>query len=325
MIERNRRMTPEAIALLIAILESPELVISASAASKMHPAEFSTLCADHILISDGDDVTMASVTDDEGCPIAPMWDTEREAYGYFDPTAGWTGVSNDDLRRCRIDMPKFLTQLLAECRAPGSGSIVEIIPGLVWDAGRIRLPGREKFMPVWFARRLFDTETWRKIRLTARNRPPETSRIVLTSTPADCFAGDPIARHVLVGFTDVLAQRKMLRIDPRHLTLRLDGGDPTEMSPVLEVIGDGHLVRLRGAEFRFQKGDQQRRILVFLYQKYLGGESRVSVAEIVAELGFGAKTRIRDVFKGHAAWGKLLTESGGTCGFCLNGDWGQTE
>ena len=81
-------MSPEAIALLIAILESPELVISASAATNMHPVEFSTLCADRILIPDGDDVTMASATDDEGRPIAPIWDAEREAYGYFDLTTG---------------------------------------------------------------------------------------------------------------------------------------------------------------------------------------------------------------------------------------------
>ena len=318
-------MSPEAIALLIAILESPELVISASAATNMHPVEFSTLCADRILIPDGDDVTMASATDDEGRPIAPIWDAEREAYGYFDLTTGWTDVSNDDLRRCRIDIAQFLIQLLAECRAPGSGSIVEIVPGFVWDAGRIRLPGRDKFLPVWFARRLFDTETWRKVRVIAGNRPPETSRLVLTSTPTDRFAGEAIERHVLVTFPDFLVQRDTLRIDPRLLTFRLDGGERTGIAPVLEVIGDGHLVRLRGVDFRFPKGDKQRRILIFLYKKYLDGALRVSVAEIVTELGFGTNTRIRDVFKGHAAWGKLLTESGGTCGFCLNGEPHQSE
>jgi hypothetical protein len=54
-----------------------------------------------------------------------------------------------------------------------------------------------------------------------------------------------------------------------------------------------------------------------MYQKYLQGQRWTSSSEIAAEVDLADTTRMRDVFKKSAAWGKLLTERDGMCSFCL--------
>ena len=46
-------------------------------------------------------------------------------------------------------------------------------------------------------------------------------------------------------------------------------------------------------------------------------EVQVPTARIIAALDMDLSTRLRDTFKHHPAWGKLLNEKAGLCGFCL--------
>ena len=85
----------------------------------------------------------------------------------------------------------------------------------------------------------------------------------------------------------------------------------------LEVFADGREVRLHGVKYEFPRGDMQRRVIMLLYTAYVDGEIKLPTARIVSELDFDPKTRMRDLFKGNRAWGRLLNEQGGICGFCL--------
>ena len=104
------------------------------------------------------------------------------------------------------------------------------------------------------------------------------------------------------------------------LAARLDRLPASEDKVPLVVIADGREVRLLGRIFRFPKGVDQRRIICLLYERYLRGQYWVSTDEIVAELDLRDGARIRDFFKKSPAWGHLLIERGGMCGFCLDAD-----
>jgi hypothetical protein len=54
-----------------------------------------------------------------------------------------------------------------------------------------------------------------------------------------------------------------------------------------------------------------------MYQRWHDGDDRVSVAEVIAELDLPEKTRVRDTFKKHPAWGVLLIEEAGSVRFLV--------
>ena len=97
----------------------------------------------------------------------------------------------------------------------------------------------------------------------------------------------------------------------------MDGASMAVAGGELQVFGDGREVHLQGEVFSFPRGDTQRRVIMLLYDAYLKGETKVLSSRIVTELDLGPSTRLRDVFKRHPAWGRLLSEAAGMCGFCL--------
>jgi hypothetical protein len=65
-------------------------------------------------------------------------------------------------------------------------------------------------------------------------------------------------------------------------------------------------------EFKFG-GDKQRQIIEYLFNAWEDGEKNVSSQVMLAELEFGLKSRIRDIFKGHKDWQDLIEVAGGSC------------
>ena len=132
-------------------------------------------------------------------------------------------------------------------------------------------------------------------------------------------------RHVVVpGQHRILYLGGCLRSDARGFALDTDiiggvlnGVRPQRPAQLIDPSPDFRVVRALGQSFHFKKGEQQRRIIEYMYQRWLDGDDRVSVAEIIAELDLPEKTRIRDTFKRHPAWGVLLTEGDGSAQFLV--------
>jgi hypothetical protein len=152
--------------------------------------------------------------------------------------------------------------------------------------------------------------------LTRRvGRPPG---ILLTSTRQ-------ISRNVTIpGQHRILYLGGCLRSDAPAFALDADviggvlnGVRPQRPARLIDPSPDFRIVRALGQSFHFKRGEQQRRIIEYMYQRWLDGDDRVSVAEIVAELDLPKRTRIRDTFKKHPAWGVLLTEEGGSARFLV--------
>ena len=105
-------------------------------------------------------------------------------------------------------------------------------------------------------------------------------------------------------------------IDADIISGVLSGIRPQRPARLIDPSPDFRIVRALGQTFTF-KGDKQRRIIEYMYRRWLDGDDRVSVAEIIADLDLPAKTRIRDIFKKHPAWNVLLTEKEGSARFLV--------
>jgi hypothetical protein len=221
------------------------------------------------------------------------------------------------LTRHRLNIPETLHALGAKLDLSRRVPAERVADDVLWDLGAVRLGRRPRRTSLWFGRRLSIPQTYRKVLEVVRARPSDGTRIILTSTPPDRLPSQGIWGAVLVWVPDVLEAGEELRIDPAVLAARLEmiPAQASESS-VIRVIGDGRIVHFQGRVFKFDKGEQQRRIIMALYEKFLQGQEMVPSGEIVVELGLPATARIRDYFKSPAHAG-LIFDRGGLCGFDL--------
>ena len=305
------RLETEAVDLLLSILEQPEPVISGVAAVDHYPFDVAALHTAGLLIGDGDEAVAA---DERDRPVTLDTSPAAGTLGYFDSDTGWSDVDSARLRRYRADMSAVMAAILSRVDPGRSAPRKELLPGLLWEWGDVRLGRRANLAPIWFGRHLSGPDVWRQLQEVTRARPAGVSpRIILTSTGAADLGPAP-ERHVLVDIRDVLGDG--LAVDPKILGARLEP-DATSHDEPISVSADGRIVRFYGQTFHFAKGDKQRQVVGYLHRRYLAGDSSVASAEIIADLDFGANTRIRDLFKGSPAWKTLLIERKGVCGFCF--------
>jgi hypothetical protein len=80
----------------------------------------------------------------------------------------------------------------------------------------------------------------------------------------------------------------------------------------VEVDADFRIVRVGDQQFDF-RGDKQRQVVGFLYQRWRGGDGPISASAMFEKLEFSNTTRLRDLFKGHTDWRELIGIKGGSC------------
>jgi hypothetical protein len=308
---------PEGLDLLLAALELPVASLSAVTVNDLYPNAAASLQQAGLLHAEGHEVTAAPSTDHDDVPTAASWCPDRASFGTFTANVGWVPLPDIRLTRYVVPIEHFLGRTIElQRRAPGADTTC-IVPDILWELGDVRLPGRSHNVPLWFARRLSHPGVWQQIKGAVRARPPARQRIMLTSTRLDNLHEPAIPRHAILSLHDVLARQEDVRIVPEKLAAYLDGVPAGADGEELLVIGDGREVHLRGEIYRFPKGDTQRRVIMHLYAAYLNGDVQVPTARIIADLDLDPSTRLRDTFKRHPAWGKLLIEKAGLCSFCL--------
>jgi hypothetical protein len=248
-------------------------------------------------------------------PVAFEWEPDLQAHAAFHPADGWVQTAVDMRRRYRLEFSWLLRAIAQQLEVPVATRPASLVPDQLWDLGEAWF-GRRK-ATVLFARRLgqIDGQDLVCDALTRRvGRPPG---ILLTSTRQ-------MSRHVTIpGQHRVLHLTECMRgdvpgfaIDTDIISGVLNGIRPHRPAQLIDPSPDFRIVRALGQTFTF-KGDKQRRIIEYMYQRWLDGDDRVSVAEIIAELDLPARTRIRDIFKKHPAWNVLLTEKEGSARFLV--------
>lgn len=243
------------------------------------------------------------------------WDADRQAFVGFHPNMGLVEADPWVRKRYRVNFDWLLSAIASGAGVLAGQRRVCLVDDQLWDLGDAWFGKRKA--TVLFARGLGRIDGLDLVcnALTRRvGRPPG---ILLTAT-------GPISRHVVIpGQHRVLSLPDCTRgdvpgfaIDTDIISGVLNGIRPQRPAQLIEPSTDFRIVRALGQTFTF-KGDKQRSILEHMYQKWLDGEDRVGVAEMIAYLDLSAKTRVRDVFKKHPAWDVLLTEKQGSCWFLV--------
>jgi hypothetical protein len=274
------------------------------------------LIAAGALVEMGPSETVFMPIDLDDQAVAFEWEPDLQAHAAFHPADGWVHADEHSRRRYRLEFPWLLRVIAQQLEVPVATRPASLVPDQLWDLGEAWF-GRRK-ATVLFARRLGQINGLDLVcdALTRRvGRPPG---ILLTSTRQ-------MSRHVTIpGQHRVLHLTDCMRDDVRGPAIDTDiisgvlnGIRPQRPARLIDPSPDFRLVRALGKSFHFKKGEQQRRIIEYMYQRWLDGDDRVSVAEIVAELDLPEGTRIRDTFKKHPAWGVLLAEEDGSARFLV--------
>jgi hypothetical protein len=303
-----------AVRLVLAALEAP-LARLPPAIVRQHLSYVARLAQTGIIKPAGHEPVITASDDFSDSPVSLSWDENRGAYGYFSEVYGWREVSHDCLMSYDIDAARFMAVLMRTSDIAGEPE--ELLASYLWSLGSVRLSKHQNRVPVLFGRRLLDDEIWRKIEILLRNRPSQEHRILLTSADADRV---PIVlrRCTVVSVEDVL-ESSGVQIDPATLSLRTGQTHALHTNEPVQLFADGRTVIFLGRTFRFPKGDRQREVIRRLYSYYLSDEHPVSSAKLVEDLELGDNTRLKDLFNKSSAWGELLIERHGMCGFCLPG------
>jgi hypothetical protein len=262
----------------------------------------------------GHDLVITPSDDFSDAPVLLSWDQDKGRFGYFNEVLGWREVAHDRVKTYEADISAFLSILTHKCSMTGKPE--ELVPRHLWHLGFMRMGNRPKRTPVLFGRRLYDSDVWSKIQTVLRDKPSEQRRVILTSTDPSRFPGE-LRGCTVIAISDAVRSSDHLAVDPALVALGYDKIDVIPAQEPLVVLRNGAEVRLLGRTYLFPRGLKQRKIVCYMYQNYLQGQRWTSSSEIAAEVDLADTTRIRDVFKKSAAWGKLLTERDGLCSFCL--------
>jgi hypothetical protein len=124
-------------------------------------------------------------------------------------------------------------------------------------------------------------------------------------------------QHRMLHLTDCMrGDMPVFAIDAEIISGVLSGIRPQRPARLIEPSPDFRIVRALGRTFTF-KGDKHRRMLEYMYYKWVDGEDRVSTAEMIADLNLPEKTRVSKDFRKNPAWDVLLTEKKGSCWFLV--------
>ena len=298
--------------LFVSIVETKSARIAGAVLHDYHAASATPLIGAGLLVPDAPVPVATSLVDHEDEPVNLEWSPEQRAYGYFSPAAGWVTVDSERLQVFRFDANAFLGRLTSRLDLPRSARPAERIPGHLWELGDVRLPGRGARVPIWYARRLTDRETWQQVVNYLGGRPPADFRVVVTSSATRDLAEADLSRHQFIALGDLETGGAALVIEPTYLTAQLKAGAATHAGdPVRHAAGFRHFW-VGEREFKFG-GDKRRQIVEYLFNAWDGGEESVSTEVMFADLEFDVSSRMRDIFKGHPDWRDLIETTGGSC------------
>jgi hypothetical protein len=124
-----------AVDLLLAIAETPDMAISAVALRDYDGGVGSLLVDAGALTPDGFEPVAASQADHDDAVVSLIWNGEKGGYAYFSPAVGLVRVDDDALVRFRLDVSWFLGWIAGQLGFGTNASQVNLVPGQLWDFG----------------------------------------------------------------------------------------------------------------------------------------------------------------------------------------------
>jgi hypothetical protein len=243
-------VSPSAIALLLRLLEAPELSYGHDKVVRYHGADGQVLIDAGLLTATGHFVSVVMADEGDTAMVEVKKDQERGEFGYHSPLRGWTRVEKSRLQIYTPDLALIFRSLLGRELPLGDRGPIDLEGSLLFELGSSRLLPSGPKSDVWFARRLGDQVVADRIRDAIRRRPSARLRLLLTSTPRDRIdaLSLPMTRVVPVG--DVLSSCGD-RIDTDILKARFAGVAPPIDLP-LHLSDDNRRLTINGKTMTFR-------------------------------------------------------------------------
>lgn len=302
----------DAVRLALTLVASPHPVLSGSAYRALSGA--AELRASGLLVQNGYEPIVARRSDNDEEPV--VLDLNDGEYQRYSDSGRPIAVAPEHLLRWRLDVPAFIEAMTENWPERTAGFKADPVAGEVWDLGNVPLRHRQRAVSFWFAPRAGQARVWARTRDALMASLMNGVRVLLTANET----GDQLTFRppfVVPMALPPVVMRSSLTVDLDVIEMRLDQGALWAERQPVEIVGNGEEVRLYNDVFRFPRGSDQRRVIVSLYEYLQRGERTVSSALLLDGLDFPEGTRLRDLFKGSPAWGRLIREVGGVVGFCL--------
>lgn len=308
-----REVSREAGALLLDLLDQREPVLSPPALRDHYPAVGQELIDAGLLHPWGTELADVAVDGADEEPVAVL--PSDHGYGYFSEASGWVEVQVGRLRRHRADIPLAIAAMTSklDCGSPSSSSA--LATDYVWDLGAVQLLKRGPLTQIWFARRVADEQIVKELIDLARRRPPTFNRVILTSTPAESWAGISVPGNVVVSVRDILAHGAGLAIDPAILGARVGGLAEAPVGQILYLSPDRRSLVIQGKRIPL-KSDIHRKIIEMLVAGRAEGR-RYSAHELLDASGSEAGALHRAFGKKWKLLRSYLSSDGSGWGFDL--------
>ena len=297
-----------ALHLALSLASSKDSHISRQVIEDHFGAEADLLVSMGILAPDGHGTAIATEQD---LPAIVAWQAERDSFGYFSEEGGWIDVDAAALTTFALQVRPLVSRLTSQLDVLPVGLFDELSPGVLWELGSCRLPGRAKRSSVWVARRLNDGDVWRSFLQATRNRPTPDLRVVLHLAESEVPDLPFVGNHAILAAGSVRSASDPFLIDAETLAARLQM--PQRKGSPISVSADGGHVTVHGNSYTFS-GSKQRAIVRHLYQAWVRGEPRCLTEEVLLEAESGATVRrLARAFNGHPDWHEIIKEKGGFC------------
>jgi len=305
-------LSKRAIDLLLRVMEARSTSVQASALRQVSPQATDKLLKAKLLSPSGHVPVIAGMDDYEDEPIAATWSAELKSYGYHDSVGRWIPVDEGKIAAYRVDYGLAFARMLVAFERAGPPSPSQLIDGIVWHVGTIRLAGAKAPVPVWFARRLGDPAAWSKVEGVIERRPPEENRIILTSTPGDRIPATKQRRNHIISVSDVTKSPCTLTISPQVLGARVSPGQVQHRFPI-DNSEDCGFVWLRGEKLTFG-GDKQRLLLQLLFAAYWARSPILRIASVLEDAGYsGQVNTLKKAFGRREDWCRFINYDDGNC------------
>ncbi len=256
MSEEPPRLSAEAIALLLEVLELEEPFLS-GAVAEMSPGLVSQLRARGLLVPHGHETVSASLADHDDVPVTLIRSAKAGGLAYFSPSGGLIAVPAARLARHRVEINNTLAALGTDLALPSTRTPRPLIEGVLWEIGDARLGRRTARVQTWLARRMWHPAVRAQVASAVQARPYPRDVIILCSSRAARLQGVALPGTILVPIRDVLAAEDCLAVSGEILDARMRGV-PVAVSPAAVALSpDGTQLRIGGGDPIFFRSDDQ--------------------------------------------------------------------
>lgn len=304
----SSKIEKQALALALDLAASVDAQISGFALADHFANQAKFLNSRGVLVPKGSVETIAA---DDDVPVSVEWSSRNQGYGFFSEADGWVALENQQVTMHALQCEALIGLLTRQMDINPRKMCFELVPGLLWELGSCRLPGRAKRVAVWAARRLHDRGVWPVFDKIQRDRPTQEVRLVLNLAENEDHSLPYVGNHCIISVGSVLSLIHPFEIDPDIVAARLRF--PPDNAGTIPVSADGGHVRANGKNFVF-RGSKHRAIVRFLFDAKCRGEMRSSTEQVLYEAGSSDKTRrLSRAFSGHKDWQEIIKEEAGTC------------